>query len=537
VFSALAGAIYARQARARLNRIFVSLCALMALMALAQAMIATARDAAAAELWMRIGMAAWPFSMAVMYVFSLVYSKARSVLRRRALITAIYLLALAVSVMNLLMPIPVRVSFDASGPYPSRPVMDSLPLLASAVWGTALSLMTAFRLVRYRLRVRERIARRQATFVAIGILLPVLTGILTQAVLPGLGIRIPALADLSGAVLALFVSFAIWRYELFVLDPAQESGRMLSLMREAVLLLDAAGIVTYANPAARRFWDLPLEDIIGRPVAAVCGPGFSEAGGMERLLVDGSAMEITWRSAGGASVFALVSGTALRDRRGDAKGALLVATDISGQKKLEGMLQQSRQTLRTLVDNNPAKIVLVDAHGIIQVANEPTAQHFNDSTSSLTGRDVFSLFGDDIAADRKERLGQVVASGVPLQYTEIRGGRHWEHRLTPVTDEEGRVTSVSILSLDVTERVEAERMRERLIGELSDALAKVKTLSGLIPICAHCKRIRNDAGYWQQVEQYLAEHTGADFTHGLCSDCLHELYPEYAQDIEDEDRV
>jgi AmiR/NasT family two-component response regulator len=62
--------------------------------------------------------------------------------------------------------------------------------------------------------------------------------------------------------------------------------------------------------------------------------------------------------------------------------------------------------------------------------------------------------------------------------------------------------------------------------ELQEALKKVKTLSGLLPICSSCKKIRNDQGYWQQVEIYIAEHSDAEFSHGLCPNCLQELYPD-----------
>lgn len=63
-------------------------------------------------------------------------------------------------------------------------------------------------------------------------------------------------------------------------------------------------------------------------------------------------------------------------------------------------------------------------------------------------------------------------------------------------------------------------------AELADALARVRTLSGLLPVCAWCKRVRDDAGYWQQIERYLSEHTDARFTHGMCEDCAREHYPE-----------
>jgi hypothetical protein len=66
------------------------------------------------------------------------------------------------------------------------------------------------------------------------------------------------------------------------------------------------------------------------------------------------------------------------------------------------------------------------------------------------------------------------------------------------------------------------------ITELQNALSKVKILSGLIPICAHCKKIRDDHGYWNQLESYIKKHSEADFSHGICPDCIRKLYPDYA---------
>ena len=69
-----------------------------------------------------------------------------------------------------------------------------------------------------------------------------------------------------------------------------------------------------------------------------------------------------------------------------------------------------------------------------------------------------------------------------------------------------------------------EEERERLIIELQDALAKVKTLKGMLPICSVCKKIRDDKGYWNQIEAYIRAHSGAEFSHGICPDCAKKLY-------------
>jgi DNA-binding NtrC family response regulator len=75
-------------------------------------------------------------------------------------------------------------------------------------------------------------------------------------------------------------------------------------------------------------------------------------------------------------------------------------------------------------------------------------------------------------------------------------------------------------------RKEAEAEQQRLIHELKEALARVKTLSGLLPICSSCKNIRDDKGYWNRLEVYLEEHSSATLTHGICPECAHRLYPD-----------
>ena len=100
-------------------------------------------------------------------------------------------------------------------------------------------------------------------------------------------------------------------------------------------------------------------------------------------------------------------------------------------------------------------------------------------------------------------------------------------RLSPIKNESGRVIGISAIERNITLRKREEAERLKLIQQLKDALANIKTLKGLLPICASCKKIRDDRGYWQKVESYISSHTQAEFTHGICPDCMHRLYPEY----------
>ena len=78
----------------------------------------------------------------------------------------------------------------------------------------------------------------------------------------------------------------------------------------------------------------------------------------------------------------------------------------------------------------------------------------------------------------------------------------------------------------IEERRAAEEEKEKVISQLNKALEEVKTLSGFLPICAWCKKIRNSSGYWEQLEAYITSHSEAQFSHSICAECLEEQFPE-----------
>lgn len=79
---------------------------------------------------------------------------------------------------------------------------------------------------------------------------------------------------------------------------------------------------------------------------------------------------------------------------------------------------------------------------------------------------------------------------------------------------------------NISERKQAEKEKEELIKQLQESLAEIKTLRGILPLCSFCKKIRNDDGYWEQVDIYIRKHSEADISHSICPECFKKYYPE-----------
>ena len=97
----------------------------------------------------------------------------------------------------------------------------------------------------------------------------------------------------------------------------------------------------------------------------------------------------------------------------------------------------------------------------------------------------------------------------------------------PFRDADGKLIGIVESFQDISERIKAENAKAELINDLQEALDRVNLLDGLLPICSSCKKIRDDKGYWNQIETYIREHSTAEFSHGICPECAKKLYPEY----------
>jgi len=198
---------------------------------------------------------------------------------------------------------------------------------------------------------------------------------------------------------------------------------------------------------------------------------------------------------------------------------------VRSERKISRVARQWTATLDTMPD---FVAVIAPDHRILR-ANLALARFASCSPKELVGRkchEVLHHLGrpwPHCPHEQAMRTGRSVALevydpqiGVPLCVT-----------CTPFYDDEGKLIGTVHVARDISEQNQAVQVREKLIGELEESLASVKALSGVLPICAGCKKIRNDEGDWEQVEVYIRDRTGASFSHGFCPECARELYPDH----------
>jgi PAS domain S-box-containing protein len=223
-------------------------------------------------------------------------------------------------------------------------------------------------------------------------------------------------------------------------------------------------------------------------------------------------------------------------RRDETRSALRGTTHhgrgASGRRE-PGALRERELRFRAVVDSSPDAIVSADDRGTIVSWNPAACRMFGYAEDEALGRTVDLLmperFRDHHLAglERLRDSGEARVIGRTLELAGLRrDGHEFPLELSLASWRRAGSAYYTGILRDITDRKKAELERERLIAELQEALARVKQLSGLIPICANCKKVRDDQGFWTQVENYVRDRSEASFSHSICPDCRANLYPE-----------
>jgi PAS domain S-box-containing protein len=196
--------------------------------------------------------------------------------------------------------------------------------------------------------------------------------------------------------------------------------------------------------------------------------------------------------------------------------------NIDQRERADNALRESEEKYRSITESMVNAMYICSPDFRVEFMNSAMIKKIGyDATG---GRCFKTIYGLDEKCPwcihEKVQKGEVVTTEI----VNPKDGCTYNVSHSPIFHENGSISKMTIFR-DITQSKLLEVEREKLIKELKDALDQVKQLSGLLPICASCKRIKDDKGDWHQIESYIRDHSEAEFTHGICQECVKKLYP------------
>ena len=228
------------------------------------------------------------------------------------------------------------------------------------------------------------------------------------------------------------------------------------------------------------------------------------------------------------------------DQEGKLVRVIVSLIDVTARKKAEDALEKSEAKYRFLTEGMSDIVWTMNRNLMFTYLSPSVEAALGMTADEAIRRGADNIMTAESMANARAAVDQLLtlerqnpkgpAKTVTFEaaYHHCNGSLVWlENIIRAVTDEQGEVTGVHGVSRNITEIREAAVEREKLIARLKKALSEVKVLSGMLPICTSCKKIRDDKGYWKQIESYISEHSDALFSHSICPDCAEKLYPYY----------
>ncbi len=230
-----------------------------------------------------------------------------------------------------------------------------------------------------------------------------------------------------------------------------------------------------------------------------------------------------------------------RDEGGTVTDVLSSARDITEQKRKDERLQQIEESWLAITESTQDAILMMDPEGRVSYWNRAAEGMFGHTRVEAIGQNLHDLIAParfhpayhtafrkfqqtgqgsavgkilDLEALRKD--GQEISVQLSLSAVQINGGWHALGLIRDITERKRADEEIKKYTAELTKRNK----------ELQDALTDIRQLTGMLPICASCKKIKDDKGYWQGVESYITEHSEAVFSHGLCPECEKKAYED-----------
>lgn len=204
--------------------------------------------------------------------------------------------------------------------------------------------------------------------------------------------------------------------------------------------------------------------------------------------------------------------------------------NVLEHKRAEMKFKRSEERFRALTENTTDLTVIFDENRIFKYINPSIENTFGYTTNDVIGKNMSDFIHPDDMDMIAKNIDQTINNpGRSINLNDFRA-RHnngnWLYLSGHIIylPEVQSVSGIVGNFMDITARKLVEKEREKLIEDLQEAIENIKQLNGLLPICSQCKKIRDDKGYWNQIEGYIQRHSEAKFSHGMCPECSDELY-------------
>jgi PAS domain S-box-containing protein len=209
-----------------------------------------------------------------------------------------------------------------------------------------------------------------------------------------------------------------------------------------------------------------------------------------------------------------------------------VQQEVKERKEAEKDLRKYERMVAASNDH----MSLADRNYVYQVVNDAYLRSYNVKREDIVSHFVPELFGQKFFETHQKPMIDRCLAGEVVRYQSwidfpMLGRRYMDIAHYPYFENDGSISGYVVNAHDITERKQAEDEREKLINEIQAALAEIKTLRSILPLCSFCKKIRDDKGYWEQVDVYIYKHLEADISHSICPECMKKHYPEQYEDM------
>ena len=334
---ALGFAVYILDRKARLNRLFMAILVFNAYWAFAEFMMFQADSVQTAYFWNRV-LVLWPFFPALMLHFTLAFTES-SLLKNKLTYVFLYLPVSVFAVIDLttdwISALPIRQPWGYT-----YAILENSPVaLIDGLWVSTLALLSLILCIMYYLKATEPLRKQQAKFVAVGLAFPVILSIITDTILPMTNIAFPSLENISSIFFAAFIGYAMWRYDLFHLNPEVAAENIFTIIPDSLILASLDGKIVRVNDALLKVSGFSKKEVIGRNFVEMFTDPKVGKNILVRLLKEGEIknFETQFKTKTG-ELTVLFSGSAVKRKNGAAIGFTCIVHDITERKEIEKKL-------------------------------------------------------------------------------------------------------------------------------------------------------------------------------------------------------